>query len=133
MEKAVCIDLDGVLASYDKSTPWDGLDIGKPIDGAKEFLDELSKKYKVIIHTARVTDEKTGELHLGRYKKLVWWLNKHGLKFSRIEKKPIAVAYIDDHAILCEPQIKGDKAFKKATKTTNKYCKEYEEGKNRKI
>ena len=51
-KKTVCVDVDGVLAQYDR---WRGVDhIGDPIFGAKEFVADLRKKYKVVIHTTRL-------------------------------------------------------------------------------
>ena len=54
--KTVCVDLDGVLAQYDG---WQGLEnIGDPVEGAREFMEDLSKKYHVLVHTARVANER---------------------------------------------------------------------------
>ena len=123
MKRAICVDFDGVIAGY---SAWkDGLSIGDLIPGAREFLEELSKDYEIIIYTARVTDERTGGINVERYKKLVWWLQGHGIRYTRIEPKPIAVAYIDDHAIICEPQERGTSDFRRAIEIVNEFDQKY--------
>jgi len=107
MEKelpTVCVDLDGTIAEY---YGWKGLDnIGEPIKGAKEFLTEISKFAKIIIHTARICGPKERiEFAEDAIRK---WLIKNELPFHSIhlnQGKPIASAYIDDRAVSCEAQI----------------------------
>lgn len=105
--KTVCVDLDGVLAQYDG---WNGvLNIGDPIPGAREFLIGLSEFAKVCIHTTRTNavankDSKMNEQELRSNVKD--WLVKHRLPFDSIacgEGKPLAVAYVDDRAVVCRP------------------------------
>ena len=48
----VCVDLDGVPARHGGGHAGH-LVIGEPIDGAREFLQQLSQKAKIIIFTAR--------------------------------------------------------------------------------
>lgn len=106
MKKSIAVDVDGVLAQYDE---WKGLDhIGDPIPGAVKFTKDLGEHFDVIIFTTRCCEEINGPekapLLVNRVRR---WLNKHGFHFDHIwsEKgKPLAVAFIDDRGIRCEPQ-----------------------------
>lgn len=125
MRKSVCVDLDGILAQYDS---WKGVDvIGDPIPGAREFLQELSEKYSVVIHTTRTNPLANSEFIRnnkdvdGRQLRLIVedWLVKHNMPFDSIsmgEGKPIAIAYVDDRAVMCCPQ-KSSLAFENALLT----------------
>jgi len=87
MKPTVCVDFDGVLNNY---THYDENDLSTPRHGAKEFLEALNKKYKVVILTAR------------RFDKVSKWLAEHdllGYVHDVTNIKPPAVAYIDDRAI----------------------------------
>lgn len=88
--RRVCVDFDGVLNNYKY---YDPNDLYTPRDGAKEFLMELSKRFYVIIFTARDNE------------KVIEWLDKYDMPYNEVTniKKP-AVAYIDDRAI----QFNGD-------------------------
>jgi hypothetical protein len=112
----VCVDLDGVLASYDK---WRGLDhIGDPVEGALEFARALDKKADIVVFTSRCSPERIEEegstLSYGQYRvRIVEWLEKHGFPYADVyvgQGKPRAVAFIDDRAIACSPQ-RDPKAF----------------------
>lgn len=120
--KNICVDLDGTIAEYDG---WKGLEhIGDPIEGAQEFIKKLQEFSTVIIFTTRMnldlnrketffdgipltnTATRRRKVH-----KLIWdWLVKH--KFPEVikigiwakEGKPIASAYVDDRAVVCNPQ-----------------------------
>ncbi|HYF52199.1 MAG TPA: hypothetical protein VEJ63_22520 [Planctomycetota bacterium] len=112
----VCVDLDGVLATYDG---WKGLDFtGLPLPGAAEFTRKLSEFAEIVIFTTRCSVEphrdELGEptrpasdlaprlLHNVRY-----WLEKYKFTFDEIyvgQGKPIASAYVDDRAVFCGPQ-----------------------------
>lgn len=50
MKFTVCVAFDGVLNNYDH---YDENDLSTPRQGAKEFLETLSKNHKVVILTAR--------------------------------------------------------------------------------
>lgn len=101
---SVCVDLDGVLAKYDG---WKGVDhIGDPIPRAREFLELLSKNFHIIIHTTRVNPEvNTGHTYEELRAKVEAWLVKHEMVYDDIQSKPLAIAYIDDRACYCEPEI----------------------------
>lgn len=88
--RGVCVDFDGVLNNYEF---YDPNELYTPRDGAKEFLMELSKRFYVIIFTARDNE------------KVEQWLIDYDMPFNEVTniKKP-ATAYIDDRAI----QFNGD-------------------------
>ena len=104
LNKTLCIDFDGVI--HDNNLGFhDGRCYGKPIEGAIESLNNLSKKYDITIYTCKANpdrpliDGKTGT-------ELIWdWLEKHNAKQYVKDitvYKPNAVAYIDDKAIRFE-------------------------------
>lgn len=99
----ISVDFDGVI--HDHKGVGDGTITGDILEGAKEALEQLSKKYRIIIFTAKAKPDrplvngKTGT-------ELVWeWLEKHDVaKYidSITSEKPRAVCYIDDKAIRFE-------------------------------
>ena len=85
--RTVCVDFDGVLNTY---KGYKGDNLGTPRPGCKEFLEQLSKEYDVVIFSVR------------RYAKIIKWLNEYNLLqyvVNVTSYKPRAVAYIDDRAI----------------------------------
>jgi len=129
----ICIDFDGVLASYDG---WKGLDfMGAPIAGAVDFTRRLAAFADVVIFTSRCCVE----LHRDELKEphrpasdlaprlqhnIRYWLEKHGFTFHEIyigQGKPAASAYIDDRAIHCSPQVQPD-AFTRALANAKLLC-----------
>lgn len=109
MKPTVAVNLDGVLAQYDG---WKGVDhIGDPIPGAQEFVAALREMYFVTIHTTRLNptagSDKKGYSVSELMGKVRAWLDQHGFEYDRIfagTGKPLAVAYIDDRAVACQPQ-----------------------------
>lgn len=117
MRKTVCVDLDGVLAQYDK---WLGIEhIGEPIEGAVAFTKRLGEFANVLIFTTRCREKQGDGTTLGytknddprpasELKKIVAdWLDKHGFHYDDIwtgPGKPIGSAYIDDRSVVCTPQ-----------------------------
>ncbi len=97
----LAIDFDGVIHKNSKGF-FDGTVYDEPIDGVKDALKQLSKKYKIVIFTCKVKPDrplingKTG-------KELIEaWLSKHSLLHYISEitcEKPRASYYIDDKAI----------------------------------
>jgi hypothetical protein len=86
--KSIALDFDGVLNSY---KGYDGDNLGMPRPGCKEFLEELSKDYNIIIFSAR------------RYTKIIRWLNQYNLQeyicnVTRYKPKNV-VCFIDDRGI----------------------------------
>lgn len=109
MMKSVAVDLDGVLAQYDG---WEGLDnIGDPVEGAREFMETLMQDYEVVVYTTRCNPDpfNDGEYREAPVKlqtRIRSWLNEHGIPYTRVFAgygKPIAVAYVDDRAVPCQP------------------------------
>lgn len=88
-DKTIAIDFDGVIHKYSKAYH-DGSIYDGPIEGARDALRLLKKKgYKVVIFTARPNADE-----------IVGWLKTHRIEVDEItNKKPKAVAYIDDRAI----------------------------------
>ena len=99
--KTIGVDFDGVLHDDDKGFH-DGTVYGRPIEGARQGLEELSSKYKVVVFTAKAKPDrpliggKTGE-------ELIWeWLRSNEMdSYVAVvsSEKPRAVAFIDDKAI----------------------------------
>lgn len=116
--KIIAVDLDGTIAEYDG---WKGDDIiGDPIPGAREFLLELSKLGKIIIHTVRVsfyTLHRTNltvvnsELYIrNRMLAVEEWMRDNNLLYDTVWMnigKPYADVYIDNRAINATAHIFG--------------------------
>ena len=100
-ENQIAIDFDGVIHKNSMGF-YDGTVYDDPIPGSINAIKKLSKKYTIVIFTAKVKPDrplvngKTG-------KELVWeWLKKHKLSSYIKEvtcEKPRALYYIDDKAI----------------------------------
>ena len=98
----ISIDFDGVIHKCSKGY-FDGTIYDDPVEGSYKALETLSKKFDIIIFTAKARDDrplvegKTG-------KELVWeWLEKHNMKkFIKdvTAIKPRAIFYLDDRAVV---------------------------------
>ena len=117
----VCLDLDGVLAKYDK---WRGVDhIGDPIPGALEFAKSLARIAEIVIFSSRCAQDilegsriTPGQLRIH----VIEWLEKHKFPYTDVytgQGKPRAAAFIDDRAVPCSPQNDKD-AFTNAIAQT---------------
>ena len=95
------VDFDGVIHANSKGF-YDGTVYDDPIPGSRDALIALSKKYKIIVFSAKARKDrmliggKTGV-------ELIWeWLKKYDMD-QYVEdvtaEKPRAVYYIDDKAI----------------------------------
>lgn len=124
-KRSVCVDLDGVLASYDG---WKGVDhFGPPIKGAVEFTKNLSQEWRVVIFTTRasvsanpipdnfgVPMDPAIRLAAWRWylhQNLKKYLDTYEFAYDEIfqgEGKPLSFAMIDDRCIMCRPQDYGD-------------------------
>ena len=100
-KKIVVMDLDGVIHSY--KSGWKGITVipDPPVEGVKEFIEELRKEYIVVIVSSRsVTPE-------GRYA-IRDWLCLNGIEVDDVvEHKPPAFITIDDRAICFNGSFKG--------------------------
>lgn len=95
----LAIDFDGVIHTFDKGFH-DGTCYGEPVEGALEAVRALSKRFRIIVFTAKAKPDrplvngKTGT-ELVRE-----WLIKYGISDCVVEitsEKPRAVLYIDDN------------------------------------
>jgi hypothetical protein len=97
----LAIDFDGVVHTFDKG--WhDGTCYGEPIEGALEALDHLSKKWRLVLFTAKVKPDRPLVDGKCGYELVDQWLRDHGVRelFDEItHEKPRADYYIDDKAI----------------------------------
>src|SRR5207249_896909 len=81
----VCVDLDGVLAQYDK---WRGVEhIGDPIPGALEFTKKLAKMAEIVVFSSRCAQDvlegsriTPGQLRIY----VIEWLEKHKFPFTDV-------------------------------------------------
>lgn len=95
----VAIDFDGVIHTFDKGF-YDGTCYGDPIPGSIEAIKSISKKYNIIIFTAKAKPNRplvNGKTGVELVKE---WLDKHGILECVSEitsEKPRAKVYIDDH------------------------------------
>tara|TARA_R100000008_G_C3535601_1_gene141805 strand:- start:262 stop:651 length:390 start_codon:yes stop_codon:yes gene_type:complete len=96
--KNIAIDFDGVIHNFDKGYH-DGTCYGEPIEGSLEALKEISRKYNIIIFTAKakpsrpLVEGKTGTELVQE------WLEKHNvMKYVKeiTAEKPRSQIYIDD-------------------------------------
>ena len=95
----LAIDFDGVIHNMDKGF-YDGTCYGDPLPGALQALEQLSKKYNIIIYTAKakpnrpLVNGKTGT------KLVEEWLEKYNV-MQYVDyvtaEKPRAILYIDDN------------------------------------
>ncbi|MGE3468423.1 MAG: hypothetical protein AB7J13_15995 [Pyrinomonadaceae bacterium] len=107
----VCVDLDGVLATYDG---WKGFDhIGPPVPGALDFARNLAKVSDIVVFTSRCSGDPgpegdiplltTGQMRI----KIIEWLESHKFPYTDVyvgKGKPRVAAFIDDRAVNCSPQ-----------------------------
>lgn len=90
----VAVDFDGVLHSY--TTPLDeaGDRFDPPVPGAIEWLNEIAKRFDVVVLTTRGGDSDFA-VRVGL------WLADHGYEGPPLcvtDRKPPALIYIDDRA-----------------------------------
>ena len=96
----LAIDFDGVVHNFDKGY-YDGTCYGDPIPGSLEAIKKLSKKYKIIIYTAKAKPSRplvNGKTGIELVKE---WLEKYGVLECVEEvtaEKPRAILYVDDKA-----------------------------------
>ena len=84
----IAIDFDGVIHAH--KNPIEGRRMGPPIEGAKEALKTLSRKYNIIIFSVWGDKPKTIEDFMKYYE----------LSFNSVTNiKPNATFYIDDRGL----------------------------------
>lgn len=97
----LAIDFDGVVHNFDKG--WhDGTCYGNPIPGSIEAIKELSKRWNLILFTAKVKPDRPLVNNKTGMELVQEWLIKHDIHqyFDYITcEKPRAEFYIDDKAI----------------------------------
>jgi hypothetical protein len=76
----IAVDFDGVLFNGDE-----------PIEGAHDAIRELSKRYRLVVHTAR-HDLAGVQFRLAHHR-----MGHHF--YDVTNRKPAAVAYLDDRAV----------------------------------
>lgn len=99
--KNIAVDFDGVVHNFDKGY-YDGTCYGDPISGSLRALQQLSKHYKVIIHSAKCRKDRPLVNGLTGRDLIVNWLKKHNVLQYVTDitaRKPRAVAYIDDKGV----------------------------------
>lgn len=118
----ICVDFDNVIAYH--SIGMGPYKFGKPIPGAKEFLDKLKEKGYVVIYSARVHVDSSLADDIKEY------MDLHKLHYDEIYNgigKSEAVAYIDDRAIECNPS-EDDNAYNNVLNRIDLYIKKYYDG-----
>ena len=95
----VAIDFDGVL--HNANLGWgDGTCYGDPLPGAIDAIKELSKKYKIIIFTAKAKPDRplvNGKTGVELVKE---WFERHNILdyiHDITSEKPRAELYVDDN------------------------------------
>ena len=90
-----------MIHTFDKG--WhDGTCYGEPIEGALDAIKALSKKYNIIIFTAKVRPDRPLVNGKTGYELVDEWLEQYGVRQYIDEityEKPRAEYYIDDKAI----------------------------------
>ena len=87
MKPNICLDFDGVFNEY---KGYDGDNIGRPRPGIKEFLEQLSQDYTIIVCSVR------------KFPMIIKWLEEHKLRqyvTSVTSFKPPATMYVDDRGL----------------------------------
>ncbi|HET7615969.1 MAG TPA: hypothetical protein VFK27_03340 [Bacillales bacterium] len=89
----IVFDFDGVIHSY--FSGWKGIDAipDPPVDGIRETIDALRKKYRLVVVSSRCREEKGREA-------VVNWLDEKDIRVDDVtfEKVP-AIVYVDDRAL----------------------------------
>ncbi len=109
--KTVAVDFDGVIHAYSKG--WqDGAIYDPPVKNAFDALCALRHHWNVVIYTTRARDDINGP---GGAEQIRRWFAEHGAAdlaegLEITDRKPLAVALIDDRAIRFEnwPQALAD-------------------------
>jgi len=114
-KETIWVDVDGTLAHY---TTWKGIEeVGDVIDGAVEFMKNLSELGRVGIYTTRTNAEVNKEYDTAGLVDIIKnWCDDNDIYYDEIhssEGKPIGSAYVDDRAVSCAPE-KDNNAYENA-------------------
>lgn len=91
VREILAVDFDGVI--HDKANPIEGKRMGAPIQGAKEAMEQLHKRYTLVIHTVMATS--TGGTQAAED-----WMKYYQIPFDEVTStKPNAKYYLDDKAV----------------------------------
>lgn len=110
----IAIDFDGVIHSFEDGFG-DGTIYGTLVEGAKEAIIELSKKYKIVIYTAKAKKDRpliNGKTGIELVQE---WLDKNNLGsyiYEITAEKPRCICYVDDKCIRFENWSQVMKDFK---------------------
>ena len=112
MKKTIVFDFDGVIHRYSKG--WqDGNIYDKPTKGIKETIEELRKKYRVVIVSTRSSTEEGKQ-------NILKWLNKYNIQVDDIlAEKPPAIMYVDGN---CKTLMRDIRNFRCWTEKARKTC-----------
>ena len=94
----IAIDFDGVIHTFDKGFH-DGTCYGDPIEGSLEAIKELSKKFNIIIFTAKAKPNRPLVQGKTGTELVIEWLTEHDVMQYVSEvtaEKPRSQVYIDD-------------------------------------
>lgn len=96
-KKTIAIDFDGVIHKYSKG--WqNGKLYDKPVEGSLEAMLELyAKGYKIVVFTTREDTTSVRGYIFKWYNEL--YPDQETFAFEVTNKKPPAIAYIDDRGI----------------------------------
>lgn len=116
----MAIDFDGTLASYHG---WQGPEnIGKPLKGSLEFLNNLLKAgYRVVIFSTRDVKDIRQWLR--------YYLGEEARRVAVTNQKPSAWVFIDDRALTFKgkyPGIEEIESFKPHWEVSEQRCEEQE-------
>ena len=105
-QKILAVDFDGPIHPYTKG--WNNGLLEEPVHSSTiEKLKYFKEQgYKIVIHTARICSElSTTKLTIqtNRLKDVEDYLKENNVPYDDIAPKIIADAYIDDRAVICDP------------------------------
>jgi phosphoglycolate phosphatase-like HAD superfamily hydrolase len=89
----IILDFDGVINSYESG--WRGVTNipDEPVEGVNEAIQELRKKFKVVVHSSRCHQK-------GGMDAIKDYLQKYNIEVDEVvENKVPAVVQVDDRAI----------------------------------
>jgi len=97
--EAIGIDFDGVIHAY--SQGWcTGVIYDIPVAGAQEALTLLSRRFRIVIYSARSYDHpEKGQHGKGQKEDMELWLSRYSIPYDEIHTapgKPDCEVFIDD-------------------------------------